>query len=74
MVFKCFVSPSSLGFNWDIELGLTGLGLGLGDRGLKSLGLGLALDNNDLYWNFERMSNSNQYTDTSTGSNIPEFD
>ena len=27
-----------------------------------------------LHGNVERMSNSNQYTDTGTGSHIPEFD
>ena len=39
------VSPRPLGTNWDFELGLTGLGLGLG--GLGTMDLGPGLDNYD---------------------------
>ena len=35
------VSPRPLWTNWDFELGLTGLGLGLGSLGTKGLGPGL---------------------------------
>ena len=35
------VSPRPLGPNWDFELGLTGLGLGLGGLGTMDLGPGL---------------------------------
>ena len=35
------VSPSPLGTDWAFELGLIGLGLGLGGLGTKGLGLGL---------------------------------
>ena len=40
------VSPSPLVPDWAFELGLTGLGLGLGGLGTKGLDLGLGLDNN----------------------------
>ena len=37
----CSVSPNPLGTNLGFELGLTGLGLGLGGFGTKGLGPGL---------------------------------
>ena len=39
--FDFSVSPSPLVTDWVFELGLTGLGLGLGGLGTKGLGLGL---------------------------------
>ena len=35
------VSTSPLGTDWAFELGMTGLGLGIGGLGTKGLGLGL---------------------------------